>query len=396
MAANFPTNPSANDTFLVGNIQYIFLNGKWQVNATGVSSVSDVSDLTDNNGLLGGSTAVYSTASNLPTSDNQVADLAFVSDTKSLYIWDGTEWDRVHTGLDNSPIWTTEPPTNIDVLENSTGDNITIEASDPEGFPITYGVDTNPSDQNIADITNNNDGTFTISPLNQGSFIARFNSSDGLHVSSKSSNISVIGLPQKNNLIGWYDFRNTNSYSGTGTNLIDLSTAGNDQVITAGSGSFLSEGAGGVSAYSLATDSRINFTGMITVNTLVLIVTRNTDDNDTVFFAPSGGNNYLGVYSTGTGTLGGGYGWTGMYVNGSIPGSRNQAYPFMDATKFNSWAITGITNVNLHGLHLNNYGSNWSSAYQIQAAIFWDVALTVEEINLVHRLYDNMASWSGA
>ena len=47
MAINFPNNPNENDFHTVGNIQYVYLNGKWQVNAGLVSAASALGELTD-------------------------------------------------------------------------------------------------------------------------------------------------------------------------------------------------------------------------------------------------------------------------------------------------------------------------------------------------------------
>jgi hypothetical protein len=65
-----------------------------------------------------------------------------------------------------------------------------MEASDPDGFPITYDFVTNPTDQSSATITNNNNGTFGIVGTGTNvNFTTKFTATDGIHVISKSTAI---------------------------------------------------------------------------------------------------------------------------------------------------------------------------------------------------------------
>jgi len=130
-----------------------------------------------------------STYANLPGSPS-VTDLAFVTDTKSLYIYDGLEWDRFYTDTNATPDWTTEPPETDTLAADGTAKVQTVAASDPEGFPIEYSHDTNPSDQAQATISNVA-GVFTITPstteANEGSFTLRYRATDGIHSTSRST-----------------------------------------------------------------------------------------------------------------------------------------------------------------------------------------------------------------
>ena len=109
----------------------------------------------------GGITSVGNYAG-LPASPSET-DLAWVQDTKSLYVYDGTEWDRVSTGTNEVPDWTTEPPATAFLDTDGTATTQTVVASDPEGFPIEYSYDTNPSNQAQATISQSSN-TFTITP----------------------------------------------------------------------------------------------------------------------------------------------------------------------------------------------------------------------------------------
>ena len=52
---------------------------------------------------------VYANTSVLPSSGNSAGDYAFATLTKSLHVWDGSEWDRISTGNNETPRLTTTP-----------------------------------------------------------------------------------------------------------------------------------------------------------------------------------------------------------------------------------------------------------------------------------------------
>ena len=85
-----------------------------------------------------GSATVYANTSALPSSGNSVGDLAFATLTKSLHIWDGSEWDRISSGGDENPRLTTTPASTHTLNTDGSTSTLTNAASDPEGFPITY------------------------------------------------------------------------------------------------------------------------------------------------------------------------------------------------------------------------------------------------------------------
>jgi hypothetical protein len=125
----------------------------------------------------------------LPTSPNE-KDMVWVTDEKQLYIYDGTEWDRFYTDTNATPDWTTEPPEAAILAKDGTATVQTVVASDPEGFPIEYSYDTNPSNQAQATISQSNNA-FTLTPStntsNEGSFTIRYRASDGIHSTSRST-----------------------------------------------------------------------------------------------------------------------------------------------------------------------------------------------------------------
>ena len=197
-----PTSPSTGQLwFDTANLNlFVYYSdgssNQWvQMNSEATAVPTDISDLTDTGGLLGsGGVTAYANLAAFPSSGNTEGDFAFAQDTKALYVWDGTEWDRISSGINESPIFSTEPASEYELTTTGTATTITIAASDPEGFPIVYDHVTNPSNQTQATITNSG-GTFTITPStnssDEGSFSLRFRASDGTHVSSRTSTFSL-------------------------------------------------------------------------------------------------------------------------------------------------------------------------------------------------------------
>jgi len=66
-------------------------------------------------------------------------DLKFATATKSAFLYDGTEWDRIQTGNNAAPFFKVLPTTVSLGSEESA--SISVLAGDPEGFPITYSWD---------------------------------------------------------------------------------------------------------------------------------------------------------------------------------------------------------------------------------------------------------------
>ena len=207
-ATNFPT-ASDGATHTIGNVTFTYSAslGRWQ--KTGSSS-----------GGGGGSGGGVTTGTSLPSSGS-AGDLFFNTATKAMYVYDGTEWDRIFSGANMMPEFTTSPNTSY-TLNGSAGtaENITVAATDPEGFPVTYSYDTNPTNQTQATISQSG-GAFTVTPstdiANSGSFTMRFKATDGVNVSSKSSTMNLTFARQR-----WGVPSGTSDY--LYTDLMNLST----------------------------------------------------------------------------------------------------------------------------------------------------------------------------
>ena len=231
MALNFPDSPSDGDTF--SGYSYNSSTGAWvssSLNNTGPI----VSDTAPSNPINGdfwfdsssarlymryddgsssqwlslsasgadgadgadGTPTIYANTSVLPSSGNSVGNLAFATLTKSLHIWDGAEWDRVSTGNNETPRLTTIPSSTL-TIDGESGANgtITIAATDPEGFPITYSHDTNPANPNQVTSITNSGGTFTLVPstntAHAGNFTLRLKANDGISTISHAVTVTL-------------------------------------------------------------------------------------------------------------------------------------------------------------------------------------------------------------
>ena len=245
MATNFPNSPSNGDTHVFGGTTYTYNSTKGVWNSSSSSGGGGASVTTDDTapsspsdgdlwwdsaggkmyvyyedtdssqwvsvsvpGSTGpagadGSAQSYTNLAAFPSSGNTLGDFGIAQDTKALYMWDGTEWDRVFAGAEETLTWSTEPPANVSLIPSGPDQTVTIAATDPEGFPVSYSIDTNPSSISEATISENN-GTFTLTPSSNSALIgntfsARFKATDGLHVISKSCSFVLGALGSQYN-----------------------------------------------------------------------------------------------------------------------------------------------------------------------------------------------------
>ena len=176
MALNFPDSPSNGDTFQ----GFIYNSSKGVWNSAGVADTA---------------VTAYANLAAFPSSGNTVGDYAFATNTKALYVWDGAEWDRISTGNNETPRLTTTPASTHNLSGSGSTTQITIAASDPEGFPITYSYDTNPVSPNQLTNVSESNGVFTLTPstnsAHAGSFTLRLKASDGVSTISHPITVSL-------------------------------------------------------------------------------------------------------------------------------------------------------------------------------------------------------------
>ena len=194
MATNFPNSPSNGATHTFGGTTYTYNSSKgvWKASADAIA-------VGDN-----------------PPSNPETGALWFDSSVAKTYIYynDGSsaQWvqlnpsggsdgaDGTVTGGGESPIIYTEPPTSHALTPGSTS-TVQMQAVDPEGTAITYGIayanSTNARPAQLgADTTiNQTTGTYTFTPTttqsDAGSFKARLSATDGVTTSTRFVDVSL-------------------------------------------------------------------------------------------------------------------------------------------------------------------------------------------------------------
>ena len=210
-AINFPASPSNGDTHQ--GFVYNATLGVWQSagTQTAVTSFAGLSDTPSTLGTAGqiakvnsGATAlefadqsgvtVYANMDALPGSGN-TGDLAFVTATNRLYIWNGSGWYNI--ALINTTPSISGVNSSYSLAIDGTATVITITAVDAEGLPITYSIasDTSGNAATVVQGTGANTNVFTITPstntANAGTFSLTFRASDGVNIASAVSEFTL-------------------------------------------------------------------------------------------------------------------------------------------------------------------------------------------------------------
>ena len=140
---------------------------------------------------------IYANISDLPLVGNiDAGTQAWVSENNSIYIWNGAGWFRV-AAINLTPTITTQPDANYQFDTYGTALQVTVEATDPEGFPITWSA--NPTGMTGLATVSNVDNVFTFTPstdaADQGqSFTVNFSASDGVNTAVSDTATFTIGI----------------------------------------------------------------------------------------------------------------------------------------------------------------------------------------------------------
>ena len=365
-----------------------------------------------------GGVTTYANIAALPSSGNTGGDLAFVTDVKAFYGWDGTEWDRIFSGQNTLPSFTTSPAASYNLASDGTATSVTVAATDPEGFAITYSHDTTPANQAQATITQSG-GTFTVTPTtnssNAGTFTARFKAFDGVRTNSASSTFTLsFGPDSISGLVGWWDFGNSSSYGGSGSTWTDISSNSNNITFSAGTYSS-STTSHSVAAMQFATPSvgNSNFafpsslmgTGSGKAKTVILIYHTPTGSNSTLFWSADTTIWGFVIQDGNTGDLSANFSAhsgesIAFHVNGSTAvTNRDQAYDAEDQAKYNTAIMSGA--VFPSGTVFNGYTSNsYRKPHDVRALLVYDTVLSTTNMQKIHDYYrgilgsSNMPAWS--
>ena len=196
-----PTSPSAGDFWWDSDANALFIyytdadSSQWVQATTPGADGADGVDGTNGVDGADGSAAVYTNATDLPTSNNSTGDLAFVTSTNRLYIWNGSGWYNI--ALINTTPTISGVSSSYALAIDGTPTTVTITATDPEGIPITYSIasDTSGNIATVAQGTGASSNVFTITPStnsgNAGTFSLTFRASDGVNIASSIASFTL-------------------------------------------------------------------------------------------------------------------------------------------------------------------------------------------------------------
>ena len=334
MATNFPNSPSNGATHTFGGTTYTYNSTKsvWKASAEAIA-------VGDN-----------------PPSNPEAGDLWFDSSVAKTYIYynDGSssQWVQLNpsggsdgadaTGDGESPIIYTEPPTTTQSLNyDGTTSTVQMQAVDPEGTAITYGIayanstNARPAQLSADTTIDQTTGTYTFTPSttssDAGTFKARLSASDGVQTSTRFVNFSLAFIATVDYLVvGGGGGGGLRHGGGGGAGGYIYSTG---QTLTAGTTYNITVGTGGAGASgatstpgSNGTDSSISGTGFTTVTAI------GGGGGGTSSAAGSGGSGGGGGYTAtagGSGTVGqgndGGAGQSGSPYHGGGGGGAGAA-----------------------------------------------------------------------
>ena len=400
-----PTSPSTGQFWWNSStnklyIYYTDANSSQWVQATTPGAASTVAGPQGPTGPTGpaGTAAItrYANVAAFPASPT-AADLAYANDTNTVYVYNGTAWEVVASGNNETPVITTEPPTATQSLNSDgTTSTVTMVAQDPEGFDITYGIayktanNARPAQLSADTTINQSTGVFTFTPSttqsDAGSFRARLSASDGARITTRFVDFDLGFYPAASGLLARYEFYDTNCYnpSTSTTALNDNSGNGNNQTINnpgthTGSGNM-----------TFNSNTTITFTGLNATKAWFVLYYPPSGWNQGILFG-SGGSTYYSTFKNGDGNNYYGSAYSAHSgativdrVNGTNPTSRGVAYSAMDISAMNSIINSG-TNMST-SLTYQQY-SGWTPTHYVRAMVFFDREITLTEMEALHNHY---------
>jgi len=199
MAINFPNSPSNGDAH--AGFIYNSTKGVWEASAASVP-MSDSPPTNPSQGDLWFDSSVAKTY--IYYNDGSSSQWVQLNPSGGSDGADGADGADGSTGDGESPIIYTEPPTSHELNSDGSTSTVQMQAVDPEGTAITYGIayanSTNalPDQLGSATTINQTTGTYTFTPTttssNAGNFKARLSASDGVQTSTRFVNFSLTFL----------------------------------------------------------------------------------------------------------------------------------------------------------------------------------------------------------
>ena len=345
MAINFPNSPSNGDAH--AGFIYNSTKGVWEASAASVP-MSDSPPTNPAQGDLWFDSSVAKTY--IYYNDGSSSQWVQLNPSGGSDGTDGTDGADA-TGGGELPVIYTEPPTTVQSL-NSDGTTSTVQmqAVDPEGTAITYGIayanstNARPSQLSADTTINQTTGTYTFTPSttssDAGTFKARLSASDGVTTTTRFVNFSLSF------------FAGSYLVAGNGTQLVG--TGGGTTVTNA----------------STAADSALNYdAGIIDANGELILFT----GMPAFSLTPTSGTHNMLVYAV-------------KYDSAS---GANIGYSAVDDNSYNTGSVT-LSSSSI-GWSLGNTATYYASSPQLSTGTWYIVAITSTGTgisNFSSRIYD--------
>lgn len=146
----------------------------------------------------GATVAAYSLMSELPLTGVAAGAQAFVSENNKLFLWTGTGWYNIAL-VNQTPSAISGANATYDLANDGTPTVVTLNATDPEGIPLTWSYQVTTGALGSTATVAQADNVFTITPstteANAGTFTLTFSASDGVNQSVASSDFSLAFAP---------------------------------------------------------------------------------------------------------------------------------------------------------------------------------------------------------
>ena len=140
----------------------------------------------------GASTTTYANSTELPTSGVTTGEMAYVSGTNKLYMWNGTAWFNIAI-VNQAPTAITGSLATYVLATDGTPTVVTLVSTDPEGLPLTWSSSTS-GDTQVGTVTNT-DNVFTITPSTDeadiGTLSVTFSVTDGNNTETSVSSFTL-------------------------------------------------------------------------------------------------------------------------------------------------------------------------------------------------------------
>jgi hypothetical protein len=197
----------------------------------------------------------YTNLSDLPSSGVSAGDLGFVTANNGLYIRGSSGW-YVIALVNTSPTYSTPPASSYDLAKDgSTTTAITIVATDPEGFTITYSVTADSGFNGLATVSQSSN-VFTVTPKAEGvatteSGTLTFRATDGVNNTDVVSTFTLTFVTTIQNSAETVLLAKASGNSGTNSSFTDNSSNSHTITTTGNTlaSSFSPYRSGGYSAY---------------------------------------------------------------------------------------------------------------------------------------------------